>query len=686
MYLLFWTLCYITILLNPATSYVLLAANVEDFRSIADKFAPKKMAHDLMKFVKPKEHTNQDSISDVSKSTETRDAAKSRKSQKKESDSKYELTLNYLVETVKQRLKDELKLAMESQPEEDKTFLESEMEREETIKTQEKKRPERISRDYKHGPGPTTPQARYKKISRNDTEIGKDIGRDKNRDVVKPKRKKPVQDDRYIADVFVAPPPKLLTTKEPRPIIKSTTKHVEKHKKLSKEKIRKERKISHELVKITKSDMSSEIREGDVKNLFQGIDMTNTNDSYEDYVTPKKDDDYYEKEPKHKYKEKTERLSAKLLHKNEKNLSTDSDDSSHRHLGRNKQKQYKIEKENERSDLETINYNKKRKKDRSLEQMNKDYKNKYDSGEVLKNYHKKDESNEKYIKKYNNYKHSDEIKNIRQPDKTKYKKESYEMKHQREPHEIRNMKQSDEIGNNNRQSHETKNHRQSDEIGNNNRQSHEIKNHKQSDEMKNNRQSGEIKKKRPHIIKNHRESYELNSKKDSGERKYKIESREIEKEFDDNKKYGKHEMVRTNEPSKKPPFFTPEDTNDTPIQPYADQILGVDDDGEQPLNTASDELKARTESLNFDENYVPKLKEDLPYSMSAKSSRKPKSFTVIPKRDFYKMSSPDYLGKLPIVAEKYKFDEPIPEEDQEHENLKPFKNPSASINGRVVLL
>lgn len=111
------------------------------------------------------------------------------------------------------------------------------------------------------------------------------------------------------------------------------------------------------------------------------------------------------------------------------------------------------------------------------------------------------------------------------------------------------------------------------------------------------------------------------------------------------------------------------------------------------------EIKAKTESLDYDEketvhpnpptegaktNSLEAFEINLPIDGVVRKIKKPIG-TMIPTRQTYKMSSPDYYAKLPIVAEKYNFDEPIPERDREPENLKYFGNPPASINRKVKL-
>ncbi|XP_053622562.1 uncharacterized protein LOC128682090 isoform X2 [Plodia interpunctella] len=57
--------------------------------------------------------------------------------------------------------------------------------------------------------------------------------------------------------------------------------------------------------------------------------------------------------------------------------------------------------------------------------------------------------------------------------------------------------------------------------------------------------------------------------------------------------------------------------------------------------------------------------------------------TGIPTRERFSMSSPNYYASIPIVAEKYDFNEPLPEKDREPEDMRYLKNPPAKINQKV---
>ncbi|XP_045489136.1 uncharacterized protein LOC123690164 [Pieris rapae] len=83
----------------------------------------------------------------------------------------------------------------------------------------------------------------------------------------------------------------------------------------------------------------------------------------------------------------------------------------------------------------------------------------------------------------------------------------------------------------------------------------------------------------------------------------------------------------------------------------------------------SNEIKARTEKLEYEDD-----------------NRSEKVGTGIPTRETYKMVTPNYYGNLPTVAERYDFNEPIPERDRQRENIKHFVNPPARINKKIRLL
>lgn len=112
-------------------------------------------------------------------------------------------------------------------------------------------------------------------------------------------------------------------------------------------------------------------------------------------------------------------------------------------------------------------------------------------------------------------------------------------------------------------------------------------------------------------------------------------------------------------------------------------------------STTEAELKARTENIG-DYNEHARIEDSVIASDKTKNSfksndkvppvtKKAKLGTMIPTREIYKMSSPNYYAKLPKIAERYNFNEPIPFKDMEAENLKPIGNPPANINGRIRL-
>lgn len=95
-----------------------------------------------------------------------------------------------------------------------------------------------------------------------------------------------------------------------------------------------------------------------------------------------------------------------------------------------------------------------------------------------------------------------------------------------------------------------------------------------------------------------------------------------------------------------------------------------------------EDFKAQTGNLWYDDQPT-NVTEDYTENTNRLETSTRKKGTIIPKRDFYKMSSPNYLAKVPNVAEKYDFEEPIPEEDREPENLKPLPVLPSVINGKV---
>lgn len=104
--------------------------------------------------------------------------------------------------------------------------------------------------------------------------------------------------------------------------------------------------------------------------------------------------------------------------------------------------------------------------------------------------------------------------------------------------------------------------------------------------------------------------------------------------------------------------------------------------------TTPAELKARTESLSYEEKEVkldPNATTTAEVTIKGKGKPKMKIGTMIPTRERFKLSSPNYYAKLPTIAEKYNFNEPIPEQDQEPENLKPIGAPPSNVNGKVIL-
>lgn len=98
-------------------------------------------------------------------------------------------------------------------------------------------------------------------------------------------------------------------------------------------------------------------------------------------------------------------------------------------------------------------------------------------------------------------------------------------------------------------------------------------------------------------------------------------------------------------------------------------------------------VKAKTASMwykdpnieNYDDS-TKKIKDN-----ANKKTTKKRLRTMFPTKAHLKISSPNYFAILPAVAEKYNFDEPIPEKDREPEVIKDIGNPPATINKKVIL-
>lgn len=84
-----------------------------------------------------------------------------------------------------------------------------------------------------------------------------------------------------------------------------------------------------------------------------------------------------------------------------------------------------------------------------------------------------------------------------------------------------------------------------------------------------------------------------------------------------------------------------------------------------------EEVKARTENIAYDDD------------LSSPRIRNLKLGTNKPTREVYTIVTPNYVS--PVGAERYDFDEPIPEKDREREHLKYIGNPPARINKKVLL-
>nr|XP_049696005.1 titin [Helicoverpa armigera] len=113
----------------------------------------------------------------------------------------------------------------------------------------------------------------------------------------------------------------------------------------------------------------------------------------------------------------------------------------------------------------------------------------------------------------------------------------------------------------------------------------------------------------------------------------------------------------------------------------------VEEYADESPETTTIEPKAKTESISFEEGEVdPNATTIAEVTVKGQTTKKIKMGTMIPTREYYKQSSPNYYAKLPTIAEKYNFQEPIPEADRVPENLKPIGSPPSSINGKVILI
>ncbi|VVC91281.1 unnamed protein product [Leptidea sinapis] len=78
----------------------------------------------------------------------------------------------------------------------------------------------------------------------------------------------------------------------------------------------------------------------------------------------------------------------------------------------------------------------------------------------------------------------------------------------------------------------------------------------------------------------------------------------------------------------------------------------------------TNEIKAKTDTLWFDDS------EPIPKDTKILSEERHRSGTGVPTRLTYKMVSPNYYASLPTIAERYDFNEPLPERDRDREHVK----------------
>ncbi|CAB3240885.1 unnamed protein product [Arctia plantaginis] len=195
------------------------------------------------------------------------------------------------------------------------------------------------------------------------------------------------------------------------------------------------------------------------------------------------------------------------------------------------------------------------------------------------------------------------------------------------------------------------------------------------------------------VLENLNDEYEETTKakesdKYEGETTNYNKKRENEKAMnknDDNKYFKQRPSNR--EPEKAAVVPLAAENTEQRIQPYAEQLEDTvyADETEE---TVTEEQKARSAIISLNDytnsQYLAPHIEKQVTGNKNKKNKKPRQATVIPKRDMYKLSSPNYLVKIPIVGEKYRFDEPIPEEDRVRENYEPVGNPGL-INGKVLI-
>ncbi|XP_063630988.1 uncharacterized protein PF3D7_1225600-like isoform X2 [Cydia splendana] len=106
-------------------------------------------------------------------------------------------------------------------------------------------------------------------------------------------------------------------------------------------------------------------------------------------------------------------------------------------------------------------------------------------------------------------------------------------------------------------------------------------------------------------------------------------------------------------------------------------IAGYADDPQPDFKEVNPEsIQAATESL---------LDSEEPKGYGRPTKKFTMRGTMLPKRDFYKLSSPNYYKDLPRIVEKYDFEEPIPEQDRVRDKVRYLKREPSRVNRKLKL-
>lgn len=375
--------------IRSTSSYVLLAANMDDFRSLAKKFVPENIAEQLIPPAPPilRDNSNQNrnrngmSIPSMYQTEEEKTKKQkqkhSKKNQKhKKSKTKFDVQLDELVAKVKESLQRDWTIFLTTP----NIFTSSKLNDDSYITTERMAVKEVTDFDvYTSGYSPSIKQVRYVKQDRDDS---KDRNREKNRNVGEEKFVESIADDNYPSEVKKSKLKKIANVE--RQVAAQPTRF---------NKTRSRPSSKQAIIKDDLNDIFETVEEKqteqttiseDPSDLFKETDIRQPKDSYEEYVVPKKDEGY----------DQTEVLSNKKKDKfNDERPSRDVTDkkSSSRSKGKGKNKHKKVQDyQNDRdqkkdSDMfvdedkditsiyknpepnidETINYNKKKRDERN---------------------------------------------------------------------------------------------------------------------------------------------------------------------------------------------------------------------------------------------------------------------------------------------------------------------------------